>query len=237
MEGRRRSAGWCTVAAVLFAAVSFGTGSLLAATRSTVVGEDAAEIRRVFEAYRTALASGAGQEAAALVDEDTFSYFEQLKRLALEGGEDAVRSRPFVDRLLVVSMRQAVSRSELEGLELGGLMNKALSEGWISPQTVAQLDIGEVEVDGDFATATAVSLNPMVSFEEGDPMLYEFKREQGRWRFAFSSLVASLNRLVEEFTAELGTDQDDLIFLLVQNLTGRPVLPEVWQQPGGGSPP
>ena len=199
--------------------------------------EDAAEIRRVFHSYRAALTSGAGEDAAALVDRETFVYFEDLKRLALEGAEDVVRARPFVDRLLIVSMRQAVPRAELEQLDLGDLMNKALSEGWISPQTVAQLEIGEVEVKGDHATATAVSLNPMVSFDEGEPMLYEFQREQGGWRFGFSSLVASLNRLVEEFTAELGTEQDDLIFLLVQNLTGRPVLPDVWQQPVDGSPP
>lgn len=210
---------------------------LLIPGSASAQGDDAEEIRRVFEAYRAALTSGAGQEAASLVDEQTFSYFEQLKALALGGSESEVRARPFVDRLLIVSMRQAVPADELRDLELGGLMNKALGEGWISPQTVGQLDIGEVAVNGDVATATAVSLNPMVSFEEGDPMLYEFRREQGAWRFAFSSLVASLNRLVEEFTAELGTDQDDLIFLLVQNLTGRPVLPEVWQQPSEGSPP
>lgn len=201
------------------------------------VDDEAGEIRGVFEAYRGALTSGAGDQAARLVDRETFDYFEGLKGLALEGTEEVVKARPFVDRLLIVSMRQAMTPAELGALDLGGLMNKALTEGWISPQTVAQLDIGEVAVDGDVATATAVSLNPMVSFDEGEPMLYEFRREEGSWRFAFSSLVASLNRLVEEFTAELGTDQDDLIFLLVQNLTGRPVLPEVWQQPTGGSPP
>lgn len=213
-------------------------GAPAAATAPIQAGEDEAnEIRGVFEAYRDALTSGSGEKAAGLVDRATYDYFEALKTMALEGSEEVVRARPFVDRLLIVSMRQAMTPSQLEELDLGGLMDKALGEGWISPQTVAQLDIGEVAVDGDVATATAVSLNPMVSFEEGEPMLYEFRREQGVWRFAFSSLVASLNRLVEEFTAELGTDQDDLIFLLVQNLTGRPVLPEVWQQPAGGSPP
>lgn len=217
--------------------VAFALAGAMWAAPGAAGADDAREIRRVFEAYRSALTTGAGQEAAGLVDAATFSYFDGLKGLALEGDEATVRARPFVDRLLIVSMRQAVPPTELVDLDLGGLMNKALGEGWISPQTVSQLDIGEVVVEGDFATAKAVSLNPMVSFEEGEPMLYEFRREQGAWRFAFSSLVASLNRLVEEFTAELGTDQDDLIFLLVQNLTGRPVLPEVWQQPAGGTPP
>ncbi len=205
------------------------------ATAGQQVSSEEARVKQVFIDYKNALVNGDGVAAAALVDQKTLEYFGELKDLAVSADEATVRARPFVDRLLTISMRQILAPSELRVLELGELMNRAVAEGWISPQTVAQLDIGKVTVTGDSATAEALSLNPALSLEadsdEGAGLDYQFSRENDEWKFGFSSLVSSLNRMIEEFTAQLGTDQDELIFVLVQSLTGKPVLPEVWQLP------
>ncbi len=204
---------------------------------------DAAAVVGVFEGYKAALMAGDGETAATLVDAGTLVYFGELQRLALTADEPTLKARTFVDRLLVVSMRQVLAPADLEVLELGDLMNLAVSEGWISPETVSQLDIGAVTVSGDQAVAEALSASLPTNSDdpEGFDLHYQFFREQGAWKFGFSSLVDSLSRLVSEFTAQLGTDQDELIFLLVQSLTGKPVLPSVWQRPepvvGESDPP
>ena len=119
--------------------------------------DDVAAIRDLFNRYKTALLSGDGATAARLVDTETFQYFEEIKGLTLTGTEDAVRQRPFVDRLLIVTMRHELPVAELEGMDLEGLLKHAIDAGWIGKQSIMGLGIGEITVDGDQATAVAVT--------------------------------------------------------------------------------
>ena len=68
-----------------------------------------------------------------------------------------MRKRPFVDRLLIVTMRHELPAAELEGMDLEGLLKHAIDAGWIGKQSIMGLGIGEITVDGDQATAVAVT--------------------------------------------------------------------------------
>ena len=195
--------------------------------------DDVAAIRDLFNRYKAALLSGDGATAARLVDTETFQYFEEIKGLTLTGTEDAVRQRPFVDRLLIVTMRHELPSAELESMNLEGLLKHAIDAGWIGKQSIMGLGIGEITVDGDQATAVAVT--PTTAQAQGaqaaSELQYRFVREQGEWRFGFRSLVSSINQMISGLTKQMGTDQDALIFVLVEQLSGRKVLPEVWSMP------
>ena len=191
-------------------------------------------VRSVFQSYRQALLDGDGQAATALVDESTLSYFETVQRLALSGSEEEVKARAFVDRLLIVTMRHELEEEVLASMDLEGLLHHAIEAGWIAKASIRQLDIGEISIDGDEATGVALTAGvvPAQTDPEVEPLSYAFVREDGVWKFRFGSLVASLNRVITEFAQQLGANEDDLIFTLVQALSGRPVLPEIWSAPG-----
>ncbi len=195
------------------------------------LGEDTAEvIRSLFVDYKNALLEGDGATAARLVDQGTLDYFEEVKALSLEGSEAEIRSRPFVDRLLVITMRHELDRAELVEMDLESLLRHAVEAGWIGKQSIRQLDIGEVEVEDGAASALALTTGSQLPAAElgEEPLRYRFVFEEGSWRFRFHSLVENLNQIIAEFTAQLGTDEDALIFILVEQLSGRKVLPEVW---------
>jgi hypothetical protein len=205
-------------------------------------GEEAA-VREVFDRYKAALVAGDGAAAQGLVDNATLDTFRRLRSLALDGSEQAVRELSFVERLLVVSMRHALDRSVIEEMDLATLIETAMGEGWISPQTLAQLDIGAITVEGDEAWAEARSGLPPPPSVDGSPastgeqveLAYRFVREGGAWKFRFGSLIEALDHLVAELTAALGADEDQLIFMLVESFSGRQVLPEVWERPPGAN--
>ena len=188
------------------------------------------EVRQLFTRYKTALIQGDGQLASELVDADTLSFFEEIKTLALDGDEASIRERAFVDRLLIVTMRHELPTEILQSMGLENLLQHAVASGWIGKQSIAQLGIGEVAVDGDSATGVAITVG-LPPPEDAEPLLYRFVQEDGTWKFRFHSLVDGINGLIAQFTAQMGTDEDDLIFLLVEQLSGRQVLPEVWERP------
>lgn len=214
--------------------------SLLLGPSQGGASSDVEAVGETFRQYKAALIAGDGATAQRLVDAETLETFERLRGLALFGDEQSVHQLSFVERLLVVSMRHALDRERIETMDLADLIETAMGEGWISPQTLAQLDIGAIEVDGDRARAEARSgLQPPASAESAQDeveLSYRFVREDGVWKFQFASLIETLDGLVADLMAALGTDEDQLIFMLVESFTGRKVLPEIWDVPPTGGP-
>jgi hypothetical protein len=200
---------------------------------------DERAVRETFEAYKQALLQRQGARASALVDRATWDYWGELRRLALSGSEEELRQRPFIERLLVVSLRHELSVEELRQMDLEAMLGRAIEAGWIAPASIAQLEMGEVRLEGDRASGQALTrtFGDPPSLQPVEGLRYEFVREEDEWHFAFASLVAGLDRLLGDFAAQLGADEDDLIFSLVESFSGRTVLPEVWQPPTEGDPP
>jgi hypothetical protein len=201
--------------------------------------DDVAAIRDLFNRYKTALLSGDGATAARLVDTETFAYFDEIKALTLSGTEDVVKKRPFVDRLLIVTMRHELPLDQLRGMDLEGLLKHAIDAGWIGKQSIMGLGIGEITVNGDQATAVAITPTSQAAADpaaSSQGLQYRFVRDHGEWRFGFRSLVESINQMIAQLTSQMGTDQDALIFVLVEQLSGRKVLPDVWELPSSSPP-
>ena len=194
-------------------------------------GDAEAAVRATFEAYRQALIAGDGERAAALVDRATGDYYRELKRLVLDGSAEDVRRRTFVDRFLVVAFRHQFDAAELTGMELADVIVRAMEIGWINSAAIEQLAVGAVRIDGDEAYAAARTRASLEDPELGggiDEMEYRFAKEGGIWKFRFSALVSSIDEVMRNLAEQLGAEEDDLIFTLVESLTGVEVLPEVW---------
>ena len=204
----------------------------VAAQTPAGTGDAEAAVRATFEAYRRALMAGDGELAASLVDRETGEYYRQLKRLVLEGSKEEVRQRTFVDRFLVVAFRHQFASDELAAMELADVIVRAMDLGWINSTAIEQLAVGPIRVEGNEAVAAARTLASLEdpSLAGGmDELEYRFVNEDGQWKFRFSSFVSSIDGVMRNLAAQLGADEDDLIFTLVESLTGVEVLPEVWE--------
>ena len=223
-----------TLAGPRLARAVFPTLLCLPVAAQTPAGTSDAEaaVRATFEAYRQALMAGDGELAASLVDRETGEYYRQLKRLVLEGSEEEVRQRTFVDRFLVVAFRHQFASDELAAMELADVIVRAMDLGWINSTAIEQLAVGPIRVEGNEAVAAARTLASLEdpSLAGGmDELEYRFVNENGQWKFRFSSFVSSIDGVMQNLAAQLGADEDDLIFTLVESLTGVEVLPEVWE--------
>lgn len=210
----------------------------VAAQTPAGTGDAEAAVRATFEAYRQALMAGDGELAASLVDRETGEYYRQLKRLVLEGSEEEVRQRTFVDRFLVVAFRHQFASDELAAMELADVIVRAMDLGWINSAAIEQLAIGTIRIEGNgrvegneavAAARTRASLEDPSLAGGLDELEYRFVNEDGQWKFRFSSFISSIDAVMRNLAAQLGADEDDLIFTLVESLTGVEVLPEVWE--------
>lgn len=193
-------------------------------------GDAEAAVRATFEAYRQALLAGDGERAAALVDRPTGDYYRDLKELVLDGSEEEVRGRTFVDRFLVVAFRHQFDADELAGMGLADVIVRAMQIGWINSASIEQLALGPVRIEGDEAFAAArtrASLEDPALGGGVDELEYRFVKEDGSWKFRFGALVSSIDEVMRNLAEQLSADEDTMIFTLVESLTGIEVSPEL----------
>jgi hypothetical protein len=160
---------------------------------STVArGEDnAAAVRNVFSAYRSAILSGEGDEAAALLGQSTYDYYDEMRRLALYGDAKAVQAQSLVNQMQVLLFRLRVPPDQLESLSSQALIAHAVDQGWIGKNSVLELQPGQVLSEGDVAV-----LHVIVDGKDAGPA-FRFNRESDAWRLDLLPTMQASNAALQ----------------------------------------
>ncbi len=101
----------------------------------------------------------------------------------------------------------------------------AIDRGWIGKGSVARIDIGEVTVDGDAATAVVVNRRGPSS------QRFHFRKEDGLWKFDLVQLLALAEQAFEFMAAAQDLERDEFAERMLEEVSGKPVGPEIWQPP------
>ena len=149
---------------------------LLLPAGSALAEADADAVRRVFSAYRSAILSGEGNAAAALLSQSTYDYYDEMRQLALYGSADTVKALSLVNQMQVLTLRLRVPTDELESLSSQALIAHAVDQGWIGKNSVLKLQPGKVLADGDVAV-----LHLIVDGKDAGTA-FRFNRESRAWR-------------------------------------------------------
>lgn len=140
-------------------------------------------VRDAFGAYQRAILADDGKAAAEMVDGRTLAYYAGAKKLALEASADHLRSKPLLDRLMVLRLRQEFDAAGLARLTPRALVAHAVSAGWTGKLGPRRVKLGKVVVRGDGARAWLRSRGKRMPF----PL--RLRREEGRWKIDLTSLI------------------------------------------------
>jgi hypothetical protein len=189
-------------------------------------GEEA-RVREAFSQYKDALLHQDGEGAVTLVSAATLSYYEDMRRLAVNAGRPEIEAQSLSDRLFITMLRHEVGAAKLAGMsEEEEVFILAVDEGLVGAQgTIEAIDVGEITVSDDTATGEAMS--------QGQPtgISWEFRREDGAWKIHFVELLQLANVALEQAARESGLDETEFIFTLVESVSGRAVPRDIWEKP------
>lgn len=188
-------------------------------------GDDQSQVKAVFQGYKSALNNANGAEAAKLVDSETKEYYAKAKQLALTASAEVVKQQPFMDRLMIVSLRHRLQTQDLRELSPEKLIEYAVNSGWISKSSVEDLDIGQVTIDGDDA------FGELLNQGQRTPLKFRFRKEQGTWHFCLTTLLDAGNAGMIALAKQQEMSEDDLILTLLEKVSGKPVPATIWDKP------
>ncbi len=213
----------------------WGACVLLLALAQGLVSPAAAQtpadrVRAAFERYREAVLARDGAAALDAVDARTVDYYRQSVDLALDADSAAVASLPFLDELMVLTLRHRVPPDTLRAFDGASAFVYGVEQGWISPSSVRRQRLGRVTVAGDSARAELA-----VDGESVPEVAFAFARERGDWRLDLTSVTALAGASLRAQAAALDLTEGAYIALLLETVSGRPVKPVLWRPVGRDS--
>jgi hypothetical protein len=183
-------------------------------------------IRQAFLTYKAAILQHQGQSAVPLVNRATLQYYAQMKAIALEGQEKEVRQLTPVNKTMVLILRHRVPVGDLRGMTSEELFIHAVNQGWIGKNSVLDSDIGELRVFGNDASAEYVKGG------KPTPLKYRFTKEDGKWKIDLTAVMPMADQAMSMLIKKADLDEDTFIISIIESVSGKKVLPTIWQPPG-----
>lgn len=196
-----------------------------------VADGDAEAVRRIFSAYRSAILSGRGDEAAALLSRSTYDYYDDMRQLALFGQASSVQSQSLVNQLQILMLRLRDPPDKLGSLSPEALIAHSVDKGWIGKNSVLKIQPGKVLSEADVAV-----LYVNVDGKDAGPA-FRFNRESGAWRLDLVPTTQATNAALQSTAKQQGMTESEFMLVLMESVLGRKVGDEAWLPPRGDSQP
>jgi hypothetical protein len=189
-------------------------------------GDPTEDVRESFDALRAALDDQDGEAALALVTPGSLVMYERARKLALDTGDTDLESLPQLDVLLVFQLRWLLPAERLEQMDGADLFKWGVEEGMVKKESIAAIEINEVERDGDTAIATLKSNGQPV----GD-MVFHFELHDGVWQLDFNKIVQATEEPLKALREQTGKTKTELAIFFVEQTYQTKMPPEILTGP------
>ncbi|HSK41840.1 MAG TPA: hypothetical protein VK943_18890 [Arenibaculum sp.] len=192
-----------------------GPGVAPGVAPSVALPADEARIAQTFVTARTALQSGDGAGAVALLSEADIGRVERVRDAALAGPGPALDALPPAERLGALSLRHYMEPAEIRRHDAAGLVEHALARGWLDPGTIGRAGLGKVSVKGDRASGALLVDDQPALVPAG------FVREGGEWRIDLGQPLQIADALIRTTALLSQRTEDQVVDEILEHLSAR----------------
>lgn len=178
---------------------------ILLISACATVDEEHAILVKTFKGYQSSLLQDDGNIAVGFLSDRTVQYYADLVTRARFMPEESLRKEPFLDRFLVLKIRDEFEPDQLAALTGQELLTYAIKHSWIDKEGTAKLEVHKITVKGDFAAIRLKQGNKKI------PVPYDAYKEDGKWALDLTSTLGQLNVLFAQIAAEAGWTEDEFI--------------------------
>ena len=179
-------------------------------------------VKDTFNNYKKAILASDGKEAAKWVDKKTFAYYGKMLAMTLKADSAEVAVLPLMDRLTVLSLRHRVPMKDIAALDGKQLFIYSIDQGMVGRNSVANVEIGEVVLNGNSASGQ------LVASGEESPLYFKFNKEDGQWKLDLTSLFGPTTEGLQKMLVDQGMTENQFIFQALEMMTGKPVSDKIW---------
>jgi len=179
-------------------------------------------VRKSFNQYKQAILTDKGAEAANFVDSRTIQYYSDILSTTISADSTTVDALGVMDKLMVFSIRHRTPKEDILSFDGKQLLIHAIKEGMVGKNSVANSEIGEVEVDGDFAKGQFITNGQKA------PFYFNFYKEDKVWKIDLTSIFPVAQVAFKNILESSGQEENEYFFTILELLTGKKPDHTIW---------
>lgn len=177
---------------------------------------------KAFENYKSAILNDKGEEAVKHVDSRTITYYGDMLALVKTADRATVEERSILDKLMVLSIRHRTSREEILGFDGRSMLVYAIESGMVGKNSVTNISIGDVIIEGDFAKGQ------LESNGEKALIYFHFYKEEGQWKIDLTSIFPMSTAGFQKMADDSGKEENAFLFSILEMITGTKPGDTIW---------
>lgn len=200
-------------ARTVLAATVAGMLAAGSAAAQTAPAADAAAVAQTFREAQTAAAGHDGVGISRLLSSDTLDRASQIRSAAAARGNGQIDTLDASGRFAAFGLRHYLAPDEIGRMDVPSLLRYGLDRGWLGGKLINSARLGQVEVDGDRATA------PLIVNGRRQLVPASFVKENGAWHIDMGPVIMLADALLGAQIASSGQPEDQAI----NDLLGRAI--------------
>lgn len=190
---------------------------------NAVAQSDEDAVLSTFEAYKNAILTDKGVEAAETVDSRTMKYYSDILEKVKTSDSLEVESLGIIDKLMVLRIRFTAPKNEILSFEGKDLFIYAIDKGMVGKSSVVNASLGDVTISGEFAKADFIVNN------QKTPFFFHFYYEKETWKIDITHLFSLGTMAFKQLIKDSGQSENDFILNILELLTGKKPTNEIWK--------
>ena len=156
-------------------------------------------VRKSYADFQEALKSKNGSEAAQLVAKNIFSFYDDVKKLALKSENVDLEKKSPNKVFMVIQYRYLLTQKELEQMNGRDLLVWNVNRGMVLRNMIGSISLGKIQIKNDKAFAQILLNDKPV-----DETTFDFWKEDGIWKFDLAKTLTMPGKKMDQAIAHAG---------------------------------
>lgn len=182
------------------------------------------QVEKTFYSLLRSLKKYEYESVFTLADARTWTYFTELKELALTADREELEKLRPIDRFQVLALRHIKNAEQLSEINEKSLFRQAVLQGWffVGDKPDVRIDFIDILSGGNEAQADII-VNSIIP----DNRL-EFIKEGGAWKMNLLQLLPTQEEKLMATFQERGQSETEFFWNFLKQETGKDPDPEIW---------
>lgn len=182
------------------------------------------KVKECYGNYKEAIMNDDGAKVVPLVSNGTVKYYDDLLNMVHTYDSTKVAELGLMDKMSVLAIRHKAEAETIKGMKNGkDLLIYAIDNGMVGKESIPQLEIGKITVDGNDAQGE-ISVQGQTA-----PFPFRFKKEDGNWKFDVVSLTKAAAPQMQQAVAQSGMAENDFVMFILEYTNGKKPDNTIWQ--------
>lgn len=212
-------------------------GLLPLLTTSAGCDSRATEVKETMTRLIHATEARDAETVASLYTRSTYEHYDDVLRLAREATREQIGRLSMHERLEVLHMRHSMTLAEMKSLDGCAYIKKCVRDGSWQVEWGVE-DYGKVKVTGNSAWMEVKEPDRRITRagrrwleDKRQAFNIRFYFEGEEWKLDETSLLDLWDRLLLTESRSSGMMQDEFLFALLEESSGKPVSKSIWDPP------